>query len=113
MRKVKEIGRIPIRVHRKKNWIKNNEDSLQNDTKLHKMRVVEQTKRVQEMNKIGPWNVGTCDAKQDFLSMPIDDPNRFSLNPNLNASIGEEFDRLNHIVVLAANADTEDVFFRC
>ena len=63
LREVKERERIPTRVHRKKNWLKNNGDSLRNDTKLHRMRVEEQTKRVQEMNEIGPRNVGTCDVK--------------------------------------------------
>jgi hypothetical protein len=36
LREVKERGRIPTRVHRKENWLKNNEDSLRNDTKLHR-----------------------------------------------------------------------------
>ena len=43
------------------------------------------------------------------MSRPIDDPNKFCSNPNWNASIEEEFDRLNNIGVLAANADAEDV----
>jgi hypothetical protein len=73
------------------------------------MRVEEQTKRVQEMNEIVPRNVGTCDVKQAFLSRPIDDPNKFCSNPKWNASIEEEFDQLNNIAVLAANAETEDV----
>ena len=62
------------------------------------------------MNEIGPGNVGTFDAKQVFLSRPIDGPNRFCLNPNWNASIEEEFDRLNNIGILAANTDTDDVY---
>ena len=74
------------------------------------MRVKEQTKRVQEMNEIGPRNVGTFDANVSFLSRPNNDPNRFCSNPNWNASIEEEFNRLNNIVVLAANAGTEDVY---
>ena len=111
LRKVKERGTIPIILHRNENWFKNNEDSLQIYTKLHRMRVEEQTKRVQEMNKIGPRNIGTFDAKQAFLSRPINDQNRFCSNPNWNASIEEEFDQFNNIGVLAANADTEDVYF--
>ena len=51
LRKVEECGRIPVRLHRNENWFRNNEDSLQNDTKLHRMRVGEQTKRVQEIKK--------------------------------------------------------------
>ena len=42
VRKIEEHGRKP-RI---------DEDSLQNDTELHRMRVVEQFKRVQEMNKL-------------------------------------------------------------
>ena len=99
-----------MRLHRKENWFKNGENSLQNDTKLHRMHVEEQTKRVQEMNKIGPKNVGKFGAKQAFLSMPIDDPNRFCSNPNWNASIEEEFNQLNNSGVLVANANTEDAY---
>ena len=44
--KVKEHGRIPMRLHRNEHWFKNNEDSLQNDNKLYRMCVEEQTKRV-------------------------------------------------------------------
>ena len=110
LRKAGERGRIPVRLHRNEHWFKNNEDSLQHNTKLHRMRVEEQAKRVQEMNEIGPRNVGTFDAKQAFLSRQIDDPNRYCSNPNWNASIEEEFDRLNNIGVLAANADREDVY---
>ena len=61
--KVEERGRIPMQLHRKEHWFKNNEDSLQNDIKVHRMCVKEQTKRVQEINKIGLRNIGTCDAK--------------------------------------------------
>ena len=86
------------------------ETSLRNDTGLHRTRVVEQSKRVQEIYEIGPRNVGTCDASRAFLSRPKYDPNRFSSNPNSNASIEEELDRLNNIGVLAANANTEDVY---
>ena len=82
LRKVEERGRIPVRFHKNENLFKNNEDSLRNDTKLHRMRVEEQMKRVQEMNNIGPRNVGTFDAKQAFLSRLINDPNRFYSNPN-------------------------------
>ena len=99
-----------MRLHRNENWFMNNIDSLQNDTKLHRMRVEERSKGVQEMNKIEPRNLGTFDVNQAFLSRPNNDPNRFCSNPNWNASIEEEFDRLNNIGVLAANADTEDVY---
>ena len=74
------------------------------------MCVVEQSKRVQEMNEIGPRNVGTFDANHAFLSRPNNDPNRFCSNPNWNALIEEGFDRLNNIRILAANANTEDVY---
>ena len=63
------------------------ENSWRNDTELHRMRVVEQSKRVQEMDEIGPRNVGTCDASRAFLSRPNNDPNRFCLNLNWNKSI--------------------------
>ena len=63
------------------------------------------------MNQIGPRNVGTCDVKQAFLSIPINkNPNKFCSNPNQNVLIEEEFDQLNSIGVLAANANTEDVY---
>ena len=52
LRMVEERGRSPMQVHGKKKWFKNNEDSMQNNTELHKMRVKEQTKMVQEMNKM-------------------------------------------------------------
>ena len=68
LRKTKEHGRTPLRLHRNENWFMKNEDSLQNDTKLQGMRLEEQTKRAQEMNKVGPRNVDTFDAKQTFLS---------------------------------------------
>ena len=78
MRKIKERGRKP----RNEDRFMNNEDSLQNDTELHRMLVVEQSKRVQEMNKLGPRNVGTFDANHASLSRPNNDPTRFCSNPN-------------------------------
>ena len=89
LRKVKGRGRIPMRRYRNENWFNNKEDSFQNDTKLHRMCAEEQTKRVHEMNELGPRNVGTLDAKQASLSRPNNNPNRFCLTPNLNASVEE------------------------
>ena len=37
--------------------LRKDEDSLRNDTELHRMRVAEQTKWVQDMNEVGPTNV--------------------------------------------------------
>ena len=81
VRKIEEHGRKP----------RNDENSLRNDTELHRICVVEQFKRVKKWDKIGPRNVGTFDAKQAFLSRLIDDSNRFYSNPNWNTSIEEEF----------------------
>ena len=94
--------------------INERENSWQNDTKLHRMRAVDQSKRVQEMDEIGSRNVGTCDASRTFLSRPNDDPNRCCSNPNWNKSvedrIEEELERLDNIGVFAANADTEKLY---
>ena len=110
LRKIKERGRKP----RNEDRFMNNEDSLRNNTKTHRMRDVEQSKWVQEINEVGPGNAGTVDANQIFLSRPINDTNRFCSNPNWNKSvedrIEEELDRLDNIGVFAANADTEDVY---
>ena len=62
LRKIEERGREP----RNEDRFMKNEDSLQNDTKTHRMRVVEQSKWVQEMNEVGPRNVGTVDVNQAF-----------------------------------------------
>ena len=49
-----------------------------------------------------------------FLGRPINYPSRSCSNPNWKESIEErieeELDRLDNIDVLAANADTEDVY---
>ena len=78
LRKIEERGRKPINKDR----FMNNEDSLQNDTKIHRMHVVEQSKWVQEMNGVGPRNVSNVDANQAFLNRSINNPNRFCSNPN-------------------------------
>ena len=92
----------------------NNEDSLQNDTKTHRMRVVEQSKWVQGMNKVGPRNVGTVDVNLAYLVRPINDPSKFCQIPNNKKTteqrIEEELDLLSKRGVFAANADTEDVY---
>ena len=95
--------------------LRKNEDSLQNDTELHRMCVAEQTKWVQDMNEVGPKNVGTISASQAYLVRPINDPSKFFQIPNYKKSvedrIEEELDRFDNMGVFAANADTGDVYF--
>ena len=78
------------------------------------MHVAEQTKWVQDMNEVGPKNVGTISASQAYLVRPINDPSKFCQIPNYKKSvedrIEEELDRLDNVGVFAANADAEDVY---
>ena len=67
-------------------------ETTQNYTELHRMCVAEQTKWVQDMDDVGPTNVGTA-----YLVRQINDPSKFCriLNNKKNEQqIEEELDLL-------------------